>query len=233
MLNNLPPSIRRYVTPVAVVVGLAVVMLLSNRPAVSENGLPIVGNGDQYNDVLKDVQALSEGPIKHVNAGDTLSEAEVTDLRKASGLVDSMNRFLPTAFAPFLLAAKIYQNIGSYETARDRVDQAILNGKQELKEVKARGDDARAEEIRLTLNECVFVRSDLDIHLNDFPAAWQDACQAVAGVPNNPDYLVARARAALQLKDIKRAKADVAAAMQMEPTNKRAQALALLLIKYG
>jgi len=222
-------SPRKAVVPVVAITALALVVLLSNRPAVSPEGVPIVGNGDQYADVLSQVKQLTEGPIRKSNMGEPLSPEELVDLRHAAGLVDSLNAFQPTIFAPYLLAAKVYQLLGKTETAEQRVRQSILNGNAELKACLDNKDIRRADEVRLTLTEAHYVRSVLLVQMREYSIALDEANAVIESVPNSPTYLSARASALVQLNRVAEAKRDIAAALKLDPNHKTSLALKQLI----
>ena len=225
-------TIRKAVTPVAIIGGLALVMFLSNRPAVTAEGVPIITNGDQYNDVLNDVKELTKVPLEKNARLDPLTPKETADVQKAAQLVDALNAFQPTIFAPYLLAAKAYQMLGKIETAELRVRQAIYNGDQEMIECRKRNDTSRLAEVKLTMTEAHHVRSQLLLLMHEYPVALDEANAVLESVPNSPEYLAGRASVLMQLGKYRGAAADLRKALTLDPNNRSALALARLFNQY-
>jgi len=223
------PKARKVVVPILVVVGAAAVVYLSNRPAISPDGQPVIMSVDQYQQVRQQVETLSKGPLLKVEAGQELSAENRASLQKSVGLVESLNGFQPNASATHVLAAKIYQALGNNVAAEERIRQAIFNGEEEIKMANTQGDKIRAQQLGPAVVEAHYMHSQLLLTQNDYEGALHQANHAVSSAPNSPDYLVARAAALIQLKRPEEALKDVNAALALDKTHKRGLQLLKLL----
>jgi tetratricopeptide (TPR) repeat protein len=227
-----PKGIRKAILPVAIIGGLALILVLSNRPAVTIEGVPVITSNDQYNDLLAEVKELTKVPLEKSVRGEVLTPDELVQLRQAAQKVDALNAFQPTIFAPHLLAAKVYQMLGKTETAEQRVRQAIYNGDQEMADCIARKDTSRLAEVRLTMTEAHHVRSQLLVLMHEYKVALDEANAVLEAVPNSPEYLAGRASVLMQMGLYKKAALDLRKALTLDPNNRSSLNLARLFNQF-
>lgn len=214
-------SWRRYVPATAIFLALGVVILLSNRPAVGPNGEVLVGNVDQYTDLLKQTEQESR-PLFEKAEIDDLTEEDKAKLNKVAKAFDSLNRFNPTAIGPFIGAGKAYYLAGDLGRAEERLRQCLANREYDKSEMAKFG----YAEAKYQLSQVLFERKN-------YPIAYGLADEAVKAVPNAPNYYVARASAELQMNNVAKAVDDVNAALKLDPNHRGAKRLRLLLKATG
>jgi tetratricopeptide (TPR) repeat protein len=197
---------------------VAALLLLSYRPVKTPDGLDIITNIETYNTSLKQAEALSKTSFEASDRGQDLTPAQNADLLKAAKIFDAMNVFLPAKVGPYLGAGKAYMILGDNERADERLRQCMSNAQYD------QSDAGKA-----TVIEAEYLLSLVRGLENDWKTAYDLANDAAKSVPNSAYYLAARASANLQLKRVKEAKADLAKALMIDPTNRKALQLQLLI----
>jgi tetratricopeptide (TPR) repeat protein len=211
-------SKKKWITPVAIFGGLVVVLLLSNQTVKTPEGYKVVTTNQEYAAQIQVAHDITKPIFDKADNGESLSELEKDQLIKAAILIDSANRLHPESAIPFLGAGKAYLLAGSYDLAEARLQQAINNAEFDK--------NPGAKE---TGWEAYFRLSELRFKLADYQGAYEAADKAVKEEPSAIMYLIARARAALQLKKLDQADMDLNAALILERDNKDALALHRLL----
>lgn len=184
----------------------------------SDGGVPVIGNSDEYNQVLKDAEGLSKDPLERFANDEDLSEADKSNLIKAANMFEAIRAYEPEKFAPYLGLCMIYRALGNTEKAEQYIRQCILS-------LPA----SQAPEIRQTAAEAHYQLSRVLFDEKKYPEALAEASTADQTIGDNPNYLVAKAIALVQLKREKEAKVELAKALKLNPTNRRATGLAKLL----
>lgn len=205
------PGWKRWIGPIIAVVGLALVVFLSNRTVTTPEGLPVIGDADSWGATIHEAEELSKNHFIAADRGEELTDADRADLRKAAKLFDSANRFFPMKIGPFVGAGKAYQLTGELEAADERLRQAISNVQY-----------AKTESDRNNVIEAQRLLSEVKARENDWDSAFKLADAAVKAAPNAPQYLATRASAEIQLKKLNEAAADIALALKLDPTNRDA-----------
>jgi tetratricopeptide (TPR) repeat protein len=202
-----------------VVVGaLVMVMVLSNREVNTPEGLGVVTSLDDYTKAIEMAHGLTKPIFDKADNGEELSRDEKEQLLRAAALIDNADRFLPDRTIPFLGAGKAYLLAGDLEMAEIRLRQCIDN---------ARFD--KTPGAKETGYEAYFRLSQARFQLGDYEGARDAATEAIKGEPAGVMYLLARARALIQLKKYVDADKDIHAVAALDKTNKEAESLHKLL----
>ncbi|HSI71605.1 MAG TPA: hypothetical protein VK934_00390 [Fimbriimonas sp.] len=209
---------KKWILPVAIIGGLIVVMLLSNRPVDTPEGYTVVTNNDEYSEQIKAAHTLSKPIFDKADLGQPISQDDKAQLIKAAIMIDAANRLHPELAIPFLGAGKAYLLADQLDLAEARLRQAIFNA-----------DDDKTPGAKETGWEAYYRLSELRFKLKDYEGAYEAADKAVNGQSGSVFYLLGRARAALQLKKFDQADMDLNAALILERENKEAQALHKML----
>ena len=214
----------------ALFVGIGAVVLLSNhnRDIRTPSGLPVVGDIQQYNDVMGQAANLAAAPLQDYELGKQLTPEETAKIRQASKLVDAANEFKPSTpgvaigqakFAPFFLAGKLHAAVGEYEKADQMLRQGLYNAQN------VRMDRSGVESVI----DAMYERSRVLFQMGDYKDSYVEARAASKAAPAAPQYLVQLAKAALQLKKTDEAKEAILAALAIDPGTPGADMLAKYL----
>jgi tetratricopeptide (TPR) repeat protein len=223
----LQASSKKWIVPIAIVGGLVLVMLLSNRTVNTPEGYRVVTTNDEYSEQIKAAHELTKPIFDKADLGQPISQDEKSQLVKGAQMIDAANRLHPDFAIPFLGSGKAYLLAGQLDLAEARLRQAIANAEVD----KTPGAKETGWEAWYRLGELRF-------KLKDYQGAYEAADQAVKSQPGSVFYLLGRARAAIQLKNLQQADLDLNAALILERDNKEAQALHKMLAeedpgKYG
>ncbi len=225
-----PTGVPKWLTPIGIFAAVVAVVLLSNhsQEIKTPSGLPVVGDIATYDQMISQAQQLCVQPLQAYEEGKELTPDQLDNMKKAVKLIDAANEFKPATpavvvggskFAPFFISGKLHAALGEYEKADQMLRQGLYN---------AQG--AQLDQSGLvTVADAHFERSRVQFHLNNFDVAYSEAKLAVKGVPEAPDYQVALAQAALQLKKTDEAKEAVITALGLDPNNHGAQMMAKYL----
>ena len=199
---------------------LLIVILLSGlKGPEGPDGVELINNLGHYNQVVKDAADLVTPRFAAADAGNDLTDEDRKALREAVKLFAALNSFKPSQIGPYLGAGKAYTLLGDDENA-ERCLQQLLNN------VPLYADNETGHKSEV---EAKYLISGIRFRQQKYNEAYAFADEAVKAVPDAPNYLVARASAAIQIKQIKQAKEDVAAALTLDPNHKKALQLATLL----
>lgn len=212
---------QNWFIPAVLTVGIGLAIVLSNRPPEGPNGGVLINNPGHYNEVAKEAETLVQTPFYQADAGQELTQEDRDKLRKAIVLFDSMNAFQPEKLGPYLGAGKAHALLGEYEEAEQALKQVLLN--MPKYENNDRG--------KLAVVEALYMLSIVSFEQKNYEDAFKHADLAVEAVPDVPNYRVARANVEVQLKMIPEAKADVDAALALDPEHPKAKMLKMLLKK--
>lgn len=204
--------------PVCIIGGLAVLIMLSNRPAKTSDGIPVVADDNAYNQTAQQALQLGTNIVPAYDRGDPISDADQRTMLKSGQLLDAANGWHPERAGFFLEAGRAYLIAGQTEAADERLRQCISNGAR-------RGTDISTEGIA----EAMFLLSICRGQENEWKSAYELVNAADKGRPNVATYITQKASAALQLKQKDEAKTLLAKALAIDPNYKRAQQLKMLL----
>jgi tetratricopeptide (TPR) repeat protein len=212
--------------PLVFVGVLAVALLLSNGTARLPNGDEAIISAAQYDQVAKEVRELTLESIEKTEKGENLSENELSHLRKASRLIDRMNKFEPTLSTNHFLQGKIHLLLNEPTLAEDEFKQCVLlaPGNASARPTDAQAIQATAAEAHYQLSQLLLARNHKDL-------AFQAANEAVKIVPQSSNYWTARASALNELRKAAEAKKDLQTALKLDPNNARAKSLLSFISK--
>jgi tetratricopeptide (TPR) repeat protein len=209
-----PPSgLRAWLWPFVFVVAIGVVFYISNRRDDAERSgtQPVRGAGD-YQAVLLQATKLSEDRLIRFDKGEKLSSDDLSKLRDAAKLYEQLSGFAPTKMAPYFASGRIHLLLGEHQVAEDKFKRSIANSAHESNSANVRKVEQLTAEAQFFLAQCLLLDEN-----------WESAVatvnQALKARPNTPNYLYVRARARIQLRDLKGAEADLSAALRVEPGN--------------
>jgi len=180
--------------------------------------MPVIGNSDEYNQTLRDAEGLSKDSLERFANDEDLSDADKSNLIKAANLFEGIRAYEPNKFAPYLALCMIYRALGNTEKAEQYVRQCILSL-----------PPSQAPEIRQTAAEAHYQLSRVLFDEKKYAEALAEAATADQTIGDNPNYLVAKAIALVQLRREAEAKSDLAKALKLDPKNRRALGLKKLL----
>lgn len=200
--------------PIALLLGFGVVLVLSNRPVQTPEGLPVISDMSSYNQAIQQAVALTQKHFIAYDEGDTLTDADKADVRKGALLFDTANKLEPDRAGFYLDAGRAYLILGEVEEAEQRLMQCLSNAQLPNSDLKAEG-----------VADAYFLLSQVRAMQLDFKGSLQFVTAADKKRPRVATYLTAKASAELQLKMMAEAKKDLGLALSIDPTYKRALAL--------
>lgn len=213
---------RKWAVPIALAAGFALILVLSNRPVKTPDGLDVIDNPDAYNAVVKKAEQLSRPIFEAADRGESLTEQQKADLRQSIRYFDEMDVYQPTRVGAFIGAGKAFQLLGDFEQADERLRQCISNAQYD-----------QTTTGKLTVIEAQHLLSEVRGMQGKWKDAFDLADQTIKAMPNSAVYLGTRASAEIQLNRIPEAKADIVKALVLDPTNRRVLDLQRLLQSSG
>lgn len=215
--------------PVGVFVGFAILVALSNRPALTPDGIPAVLSAQQYEQYSDENLKLVRPILEKFNQGEPISDDDKKSLEKAAQKYEAMNLYQPTAVEPHFLLAKVYQILEKNDRAEERIQQALVNADMVLQQAKQQNNQNRIDATNLTIAECQFVFSQLLALRGEYTEALNQIDAALKVAANSPDYLAQRASIYVQLEKIPEAVADLRDALALQPNHRRSIAIGKLI----
>lgn len=198
--------------------GFAVVLILSNRPLKTPEGLPLITDAASYNDAIRQEAAISEPIFAAFDRGEDVSDQDKAQLRKAARIADSANVLRPEKAGLYLESGRAYLILGDLDLADQRLQQCISNSRLQNADIATEG-----------VSDAYFLLSQVRAQ----QGLWKDslalATQADKMRPDVATYLTGKASAELQLKMIVEAKKDLSSALKIDPTYRRALQLQKLM----
>jgi tetratricopeptide (TPR) repeat protein len=216
-------SQKRWVVPFVIVAILGLVLLLSTRTDRTSDGKLMVRTPGEYSKLREDTQAAAIPIVERLDKGEPLTEADREVLERVAEQLDAMMLYEPTAVVPAFLRGRIAFAFEDSERAEVALRQAIANSTKSISE-----KDSPA--LKATAIEAHYLLSRVLASKREFEEAYRFADIAVKGNSKNPNYLAARASAAVQLKKMDVARLDVIAALRLDPNHSFARGLAGLLL---
>jgi tetratricopeptide (TPR) repeat protein len=215
--------------PIALIAALALLIVFSNRPVVSPDGLPVVSSRDQYAALSQQALELARPGLEAAQQGKEPTADQAKALTEAERLFTALDRYDPSRFTPPFMRAKIHLASGNYEAAATFARQAVENGERESLEEQAQKDADFRQALQLSVVEARYVLSQSLLMLSKFTLALQESELAVQAVPSSPDYLTQRGACYMELRQNDEAIADFLAALELEPEHQRARSLLRLI----
>lgn len=240
---------NNWIVAAAIVIGLAVLMLLSDRPTKVKEGSDVIRTAQDYQKSNQKATELVLAVFEKADQGIDITSDEKKKLEDAAKEFESMRAFDPKQVAANFGAGKCYMLLGDLEKARERLEQAYLN-----KDI----DSQKSEKaVQLTAIEAAGLLSEVLTEMgliaatnaadsersNDAASAevlkksaadYRNRALAFANVaienePNGVRYLAARGNAYLNLGQEELARKDITKAFQLDPTEPRVRLLASLM----
>ena len=196
------------------VAALAFVIFLSGlgRPT-DPNGMPVITSVDEYKDILNQANlTFGELVVKKVDLGQSLSEQENKDLRRASRQFEELKEYDPTKMGPCFASGRIHLVLNENQMAQEEFQQAI-------EDAALNKDTQKADEVKRLKADCELFLATSYFNQNLFGEAIPPLDDAIKSYPKGADLRVARARARIQLKNIPGAKEDLEVAIKAQPVN--------------
>lgn len=188
---------------------LAAWMFFAARTPTGEEDRFEILTLEQYQASLAKVRDLTQQPIIDFDAGKYLSKAQLDQLKEGSETIKKMIAFDPTNFGPYVMMAKSQRALGNAQEAVRNYKQALLLVPKEIKDQD-------------TLWAAAEAHHDLAAYYyeeGDDKKAEEHAMQALMLVNQNPKYLITFAAIEAQLGKLKEARANLDAALKMDPQN--------------
>lgn len=206
-------SKKKILIPIVAVIGVALVIVLSNRPSQMPNGTQIIESEEQYNYALSQVSQMTPGAVSKFNMGIELEQPDKDAAKKGALIFDSMNAFRPDMTAGLFEAGLLYYLSGDTDTALSRLQQAIADESQPVN-LKA-GTKAA---LNAVIADCHHMLSVIAFDRHDYTKAADEANIALHSSPPRESYYFARAQAEVQLNRISDAKKDLKEALKLNPS---------------
>lgn len=220
------PAWKNFLFPGFLVALLAVVVIMSNRPAVTPENLPVVVTGDEFNDGVKKATEMVKDPFEKNSRGEELTPADAEKLKEATRLIDSLSRYKPTNLVTYLYAGKAYRILGDTVPAKERFLQVIANRDFDNSDAgKAIVAEAQYEASQILLLSDKTAKE----YAADLNKAFELADAAAKAYPNSAIYLAARASVEIQTNKTENAVKDIASALIIDPTCRQALQLKRLM----
>jgi tetratricopeptide (TPR) repeat protein len=233
---------------VAVVIGIAVVLFLSDRPVTGKGDSQIIRNSADFEKFNKEASELALDVFRKADGDEEINDADRDKLRKAVTIFESMRAYSPLQVSSQFGAGKCYMLLGELQKATECFEQAFYN-----RQVDPQKDD---QMVKLTVIECQCLLAECLVEMaattqTDAASAEQagnskdgvelrkraniyqvnaytHADAAVKAQPEGIRYLVTRANAALALGRKSEARADAEKAYKLAPANPRVKMIARL-----
>lgn len=183
---------------------------------------PVIRTSAESNDYLERARKLSEKLVMKFDAGDTLTAQELDDVREAAAYWSGIKSFDPTQYGPYYGEGKLRFMMGDYQDAFSLMVQCINLAPPPT---KPPAPPPPLEAIQ-TVADAHYIASQCLMNLQRYGEAAEAASLAVSLAPDSPDYLVAEARAQLQLGKSDAATALVVRALQIDINHRGATTLA-------
>ncbi len=173
------------------------------------------GSGDNgsvggQNQAVLEAKALTAGSIAKLLADEPLDESDKKNAAEAVPIVKRLIENEPNQPAYVVLLGRCYWVMGKTDDARAEIEKAIaLNDKYQT------GDKALISEAHHDL-------AMLDFDSGNFKGAQAQADQALALFPDDPRYLMTRARVLLQQGDFDGARKVASEVLRVDPQNSAA-----------
>ncbi|MDX2065690.1 MAG: hypothetical protein SFX74_08120 [Fimbriimonadaceae bacterium] len=231
-MSSAPPpriAIPQWLIPILIFAGLAGLVVLSNRPALTPLGVPVVRDSAEYKRRSDEALELCRGPLEKFGDVQELTDDQRKDVEQAYKLYDAMFRYNPVAVEPPFQAGRCAYLLGDLREAEDLITQSIYNSEQGLKQNAQSSDKTTVRNIQLTRAEAQYSLGLVYIQAELYEKAVGEFDAAIETVPNSPAYLAGRASALIQLRKLPEAMRDVATALALDPKHTRSLQLAKLI----
>ena len=232
---------KNWVIAGSVVVGLGLVLFLSDRPVKTTGGIDLIRSPNQYAEANNKASQLALGPMQKDAQGQVLTAEDKANLKEATKYFDAMQAFDPRRVQPLFGAGKVYMILGEKEKAAERFQQALNN--------KDVDPDHDSQAVKLTIVETFGQLSEVTLDLateeaanfNSFTQsgdkkaaeeaknrsliyyrkALDCANRAVEAQPLGTRYLVDRGNILLAIGNKEKAKEDFKKALTLDPNDPR------------
>ncbi|MBS1700553.1 MAG: hypothetical protein JST12_02750 [Armatimonadetes bacterium] len=241
---------KNWLIAVGVVVGLGVVMFLSDRPIKGPGDTDILRSPNDYQNTMNQAKILALPILQKAQNGEEVSKADQDKLRQALKLFESMNNYEPRRVDTQFGAGRILMILGEKERAVEKLQQAVNdrdtdpNAKEPGVQQTVFEAEARLSELMLDLAAEEIANSNSFSQSGDkvgaeaakkkselyYQKALDYANAAVAAVPNSYLYLVDRGNVYLAVGKKDLAKKDFEAANALAPGDPRVK-MAMKLIE--
>lgn len=233
----------------AAVAALVAVIMLSDRPVETRDGVVLPRTRTEYEKLNKESSDLVLDIFGRADSGQSITDADRAKLRDAIKKFEAMKAFEPRQVAALFGSGKCYLLLGEPQLAADRLAQSwenrMVDPMKEMEAVRLTAIEAAALASEATLELAALEVSGMNTNAASgqkteaeearkraeilYQRAYSLADDAVKLVPNAPRYLAARGQAALAAgrKDV--AKADLAQALRLDPNSPKVKELAKLL----
>lgn len=180
--------------------------------------VPVYRTQSEANRGFADAAEQSIQPLKDFFAGDKLGKPQVAALGHARRFLKGVVAFDPNSFATFVAVGRISLALEDYPEAERYLREAVR-----LAPNPPTGDWKQIEA------ETHYLLSRTLYQTRAYAAAIDEADLAITLAPDNPDNLVARASALLQVGKVDEAKKDLESALILNPEVPGGQALSKLI----
>ena len=230
----------------AVVIGLAVVMFLSDRPQLTPSGVELVRGWADYEAAKTKAEKFGIGPMQKYMSNEPVTDKDKEDLKQSAKYFESMCLFEPRRVQPYFGWALCLLINGEKEKASEKLHQAVLNRDSD--------PNKTTDAVKLTVNEALGMIAEVDLDLaaeelanfnsmsqagdktgadaakdradRFYAEALAFSSEAIKANPNNYRHLVARGNVELALGQKKEAKEDIAKAYTLAPNDPRVRTAA-------
>ncbi|MEI7577194.1 MAG: hypothetical protein WCK51_09890 [Armatimonadota bacterium] len=233
----------------AAVAALVAVIMLSDRPVETRDGVVLPRTRTEYEKLNKESADLVLEIFGRADSGQSITEADRVKLREAITKFEAMKAFEPRQVAALFGSGKCYLLLGEAQLAADRLSQSwenrMVDPMKEMEAVRLTAIEAAALASEATLELAALEVSTMNTNAASgqkaeaeearkraqilYQRAFSLADEAVKLVPNAPRYLAARGQAALAAGRKDEAKADLARAVRLDPNSPKVKELAKLL----
>lgn len=204
----------RFAWPVVVIV----LALAGCRGGSGGSGVPVIRTVQQYDQVRVQAWDLAKNGLQAFEEGVPPGGTTEQDLKRAAELYRGMVDFAPASYGAHYGLAKIATALGDPDEALRHFEQALTLA---LRDERPAAQDVAAE--------CHDGIARIVVLRGDAARAEAEARLALQHRPEQPNYMATLASALVQSGQIDEAKELVKRALEAEPRNRRALALAAFL----
>lgn len=112
---------------VAVIAGLAAIMLLSDRTVKTQEGVDIIRTAKDYEATNNKARDLALSVFQKADDGKDITDEDKKKLEEAAKLFEAMKVYDPVSVVPCFGAGKCYLILGDLKKASERFEQSFLN----------------------------------------------------------------------------------------------------------
>ena len=177
-----------------------------------------IQTAQEYSTVLAEAEKLATPVLKKADVGETLNSQELQDIAQAEIKFDRLSKFRPSNNGPYFMSGRIAFARGDNAKAIEKLQLCLSN-------TPSNPAPGYEKVMNSMAGDCHFMIANIKLNQGQFAAAEQEANFALERIPGSSGYLTVRARALIEQRKLKEAKADLEQAVKADANNSQAKSL--------